>query len=274
MHQILGPSADDLLFSGDAVEDQVQVQKFLTAYDEKHTLTPLSDGEMSLSIGADDWPLPIPLVQEEKSQKWMFDTQAGKDEILNRRIGRNELSTMQTCLAYVDAQNEYAENWTPIIRGCPLMPRNSSAIAAREKWASIGKTKGWRKPPSPLGELAAEADSQGYSVTASSNQPRPYQGYLFRILKAQGPNAQEGGARLHDRHSNDCGFRLDCIPGRLWQLRRYATFIVNQDGVVYQRDLGPDTKKLASKIKAYDPDSAWQIASPTESEKPSTQAGK
>ncbi len=211
LHAILGPSADDLLFSGDAVEDHLRVKKFLTAFDEKHTLSPLPDGELSLSIGADDWPLPIPSwVQDDKTQEWMFDTEAGKDEIINRRIGLNELDTIQTCLACVDAQEEYAEA-DPDHTGLP--------VYAQKFFSDPGKKNGlyWEtkegEPPSPLGEIAADAESQGYSIAATTEEPRPYHGYLYRILMAQGASATRGARDLRmigDRMI--AGFALIAYP--------------------------------------------------------------
>ncbi len=269
LHSILGSSADDLLFSGDAVEDHMQVQKFLTAFDGKHQLTQLPDGEMSLSIGTDDWPLPIPLVQD-KSQKWMFDTAAGKDEIINRRIGRNELDTIQSCLAFVDAQMEYADA-DPDHTGLP--------VYAQKFFSDPGKKNGlyWEtkegEAPSPFGEFAAEAGSQGYSLAATTEEPRPYHGYLFRILKSQGP-AASGGARdylIGDRMIS--GFALIAYPAD-YENSGIMSFIVNQDGVVYQRDLGPDTAKIARQTMAFNPDANWRAIDSTVAGNPATQPAK
>ncbi len=259
LHSIFGPSADDLLFSGDAVEDHAQVQKFLAAFDEKHKLSPLPDGEMSLSIGTDDWPLPIPLVQDDKTQKWMFDTEAGKDEIINRRIGRNELDTIQTCLACVDAQAEYAEA-DPDHTGLPVFAQKFFSDPGRKNGLYWETNEG--EAPSPLGALAAEADSQGYSIAATSEEPRPYHGYLYRILKAQGA-AAIGGARdfmLGDRMI--AGFAVIAYPAD-YENSGIMSFMVNQDGVVYQQDLGPDTAKIARKIMMFDPDAHWKAVDST-----------
>ena len=187
LKQILGPQSEDILFSGDEVADKSRLELFLKAYDEKHQLVSDKEGVMTLIIGNTDWPLPIPVVQS--GGKWVFDTEAGKEEILNRRIGRNELSAIQTCLAYGDAQREYAA----------LDPDGDGRRDYVTKFLSDeGKKNGlfWptaeNEPPSPLGLLIAEATEEGYKPGDAASGPRPYHGYRYRILTAQGANAPGG----------------------------------------------------------------------------------
>jgi hypothetical protein len=264
LRHILGPEGDALLFSGDPVSDDVSIRKFLTSFDEKHRFVPLDDKTVRIDVGSDDWPMPIPLVKDDLWNKWTFDTEAGKQEILNRRIGRNELDTMQACLAIVDAQREYAEE----------DPENVHfPVYAQKFFSDPGRKNGlyWETaendPPSPLGELAADAESEGYAVPATAHDaargPHPYHGYLFRILKSQGP-AAEGGARdyLVGDHMLG-GFAVVAYPA-IYGTSGIMTFIVNQDGTLYQRDLGDHTAGIAARITSFDPDANWQRADPRE----------
>jgi len=258
LHEILGDEGDDILFSGDAVQDGAAVERFLTAYDQKHTLVPLDDSWVRVDVGNDDWPMPIPIVKDDILQKWYFDTEAGKNELLNRRIGRNELDTIQTCLAVVDAQRDYAET-DPMNVGVP--------VYADRFFSDDGKKNGlyWPtaegEPFSPLGELAAEASEEGYKRadphgdTTSGRQP--YHGYYYRILQSQGAHAP-GGARDYKINGQLVGgFGLIALPAS-YGSSGVMTFIVNQEGVVYQRDLGKDTAKLAQQIASFDPGPEWK----------------
>ncbi len=255
LKSILGQGADDLLFSGDSVEDQSQLDKFLTAYDQKHELVPQQNGSMVLNVGADEWPLPIPIVQNPFNHTWTFDTEAGKEEILNRRIGRNELDTIQTCLAIVDAQNEYAET-DPEHTGLPVYAQKFLSTPGKKDGLYWETKEG--EPPSPLGELAADAASEGYNVKSGTPpEPRPYHGYYFRILKGQGSHAP-GGARdymVGDKMLG--GFAVVAYPAD-YENSGVMTFIVNQDGIVYHQNLGRDTAKIAKAMKVYDPDEDWR----------------
>ncbi len=237
---ILGLGGDEILLSGDPVEVHSSVEKFLAASDVKHELTPNQDGTLTLCVGDDNWPLPIPLAKKSQNSTWYFDTDAGKDELINRRIGRNELDTIQVCLAIVDAQHEYAES----------DPDHDGVPAYAQKFISDpGKKNGlyWEtaeiEPSSPLGPFVATAESQGYSaLTKASNGPQPYHGYFYRMIKAQGPDASGGRSRLQGRqlHARRICRRRHAPPSM--GIQSVMTFIVNQDGVVYQQDLGHGPK--------------------------------
>jgi len=255
LEQILGSDGKDLLSSGDEINDQENIKIFLTAYDQAHKLVPLDDRTLSLEVGFDNWPMPIPLVKDDFWNNWRFDTDAGRDEIISRRIGRNELNTIQTCLAIVDAQREYAQA-DPEHVGLP--------VYAQRFFSDPGKKNGlyWEtkegEPQSPLGPLAADAEEEGYRVPnpSSDKGPHPYHGYYFRILKGQGPSAP-GGVR--DYMAGDHmlgGFAVVAYPAN-YGVSGIMTFIINQDGKLYQRDLGEDTVKVATRVDSYDPDSYW-----------------
>jgi hypothetical protein len=236
--------------AGDPVADAAQRQKFIAAYDAKHAIDVKGD-VATLSIGNDDWPFPIPL--EHASQGWSFDVAAGREEILDRRIGANELYTQQVVLAYVDAQNEYYQT---------LHDSNKVNVYAQHVLSSAGKHDGlyWPtdegQPQSPLGPLIAEARAGGYRPGENA-EPQPFHGYFFHILKGQGPHAP-GGA--YDYVVNGLmigGFGLVAWPAR-WDSTGVMTFIVNQDGEIYQKDLGPTTAAVAKAMTRFDPDSTWQ----------------
>jgi len=253
---ILGPEAKDVLSSGDPVADRLNRQVVLTAFDQQWKLEEEVSGVKTVVIGYEDWPLPIPLVKEESG--WRFDTAAGKEEILFRRIGRNELNTIQACRMYVQVQNEYAS------RGHDGMPEGLFA----QKFASDpGKQNGlyWPAKPgeplSPLGEFVAEASSEGYlrEGTNPNPAPRPFHGYYFRILTAQGP-AAPGGAQSYVVNGNMTGgFALVAWPAEYGN-SGIMTFIVNHDGIVYEKDSGEDTAAIASQMKDYNPDDTWRKA--------------
>jgi Protein of unknown function (DUF2950) len=250
---ILGPDARPLLTSGDDVADREERERFLKAYDEAHRLEPDGDRAVVLHAGKDDWPFPIPLVKTGST--WRYDTRAGREEILSRRVGQNELSAIQTCLAYVDAQREYYE-------------RNPQGTALLQYAQRISSSKGKRDglywesatgEPSPLGPLVAEAQHAGYAVGRSSGKPIPYHGYYYRILTAQGL-AAPGGAYDYLAHGQMIGgFALVAYPAQ-WGSSGVMTFIVNHEGVVYQKNLGPKTAEIAASMKTFNPDSTWKKA--------------
>ena len=249
---ILGPGSKQVISSGDDVADKTFYEKFVKAYEDKNKIEMINDSKAILSVGEKDWPLPIPIVK--KGQKWFFDTKSAKEEILNRRIGRNELSTVKFCEAFVDAQMEFA-----------LKDNDGDGLFeyAEKFWSDPGKKNGlyWEtkegEEPSPLGPLAAEAAKAGYGKQKSSDQPRPYHGYYFRILKAQGKNAPGGAYDYVVKDSMIGGFALVAYPAQYGN-SGVMTFIVNQAGVVYQKNLGKDTAKLAQTIKLFDPDKTWK----------------
>jgi hypothetical protein len=246
---ILGSEARTLISSGDPVADRETRARFLKEYDASNKLEP-GRGGMILRIGEDDWPFPIPIVKD--GERWRFDARQGREEIIARRIGRNELDTMQTCLAYVDAQREYYEE-----------DRNGDGILeyAQQFKSSPGKRDGlyWAtkpdEPPSPLGDLVVAAQARGYQL-AKNAPPAPYHGYLFRILTSQGPAAADGAYDYIVRGHMIAGFGLVAFPAQ-YGVSGVMTFIVNHDGIVYQKDLGPTTGKIAVAMRRFDPDKSW-----------------
>ena len=251
---ILGPEGRDLISSGDAVADKQDRVRFVRSYEELNTLERPTETKAVLVIGQDQWPLPIPVVKE--GQTWRFDTAAGKEEILSRRIGRNELDTIQVCLAYVDAQREYAR-----------VPREGDGLLAYAmKFRSDeGKKDGLYWPTkegealSPLGVLVANAKAEGYSRKTSGDKPSPYHCYLYRILTAQGPDAKGGAYDYVVNGKMIGGFALVAYPAQ-YGVSGVTTFIVNHEGVVYQKNLGRDTETIARTRETYNPDSTWKKA--------------
>ena len=249
---MLGVEGRGLVSSGDAVADRNAGERFATEYAQAHRIE-AGGGKLVLHVGADDFPFPIPLVPD--GPEWRFDTQAGKEEILNRRIGRNELETIQVCLAYVDAQRDYYSE-----------DRNADGL--REYAARFASTPGKRdglywptkpgEPLSPFGPLVAQARGAGYRK-GDSRSPVPYHGYYYRILTAQGPAAPDGAYDYMAHGRMIGGFALVAFPAQYGN-SGVMTFIVNHDGVVYQKDLGPDTGAIARAMKRYDPDSTWKKA--------------
>ena len=246
---IFGQSAKDLIFSGDAVEDKQRRELLLKTYDEKNGLVS-QNGNMILVIGKDDWPFPIPLVK--KGDSWFFDTEKGREEVLNRRIGQNELSTIQTMLAIVDAQREYAVK---------DLDGDGVPEYARKFMSDPGKKNGlyWETKEgeelSPLGPAAAQAREEGYKK--SGNKPIPFHGYYYRILESQGKNAAGGAYDYVVKGKMIGGFAVVAYPAKYGN-SGVMTFLVNHDGVVYQKDLGKITAKTANAMKKFDPDSTWK----------------
>jgi hypothetical protein len=250
---IFGSQAKDLLSSGDPVADKQRRAGFLKAYEEKNRL--VSEKEKAiLVLGKNDWPFPIPVVK--RGENWLFDTNAGREEILNRRIGENELNVIQVCLAIVDAQREYASK-----------DRDGSGVLqyAQKILSDPGKKNGlyWEAKagdePSPLGPIAAQARSEGYK--ASGGKPVPYHGYYYRILKAQGKDAP-GGARSYVAKGKMIGgFGVVAYPAQFGN-SGIMTFMVNYQGRVFQKNLGKDTTSIANAMTAYNPDSTWTEVKP------------
>ena len=245
---VLGPEGKAVVSSGDPVADSNTREKFVSAYEAKHTIELEGNGTQTLIIGEDDWPFPIPLISN--GGKWQFDTKEGLGEILRRRIGRNELSAVQVSLAYVQAQNEYAT----------LDPEGlGRGVYAQRIVSRTGKKDGLYWPtaegetPSPLGELAAQASAEGYKA---GEKPIPYHGYYYRILTRQGAGAPGGAYDYLIKGKMKGGFALIAVPAEYGN-SGIMTFMVNHDGVVLEKDLGPDTAKLARKIDAFAPDQGW-----------------
>jgi hypothetical protein len=246
---LFGPGNAALISSGDDVEDKEQSAKFIRHYDEKNRLENAGERKIILHVGNNDWPFPIPIVKT--GENWRFDTKLGKEEILNRRIGRNELAAIQTCLAIVDAQREYA-----------TMDREGDGLLkyAQKFWSDKGKKNGlyWEsapgEKPSPLGPFAAEAQSKGYQ---KGKKPVPYNGYFFRILTAQGKDARGGAYSYLVKGKMVGGFAIVAYPAS-YSASGVKTFIVNHEGVVYEKDLGPKTAERTKSMKAFNPDKTWE----------------
>jgi hypothetical protein len=257
MLAIFGSGAKPLISSGDPVADRAAYERFVARYEESNQLTHPSDTQAVLEIGKEAWPFPIPLVKDKSG--WRFDTAAGQEEVLNRRIGENELSAIQACLAYVDAQREY------YLRD---PDRDSLLHYARHLQSTNGKRDGlyWPtaegEPESPLGSFFAQARAEGYA-TGSTGEPRPYHGYLFRILDAQGPHAEGGAYSYLAKGELMGGFAMVAYPAK-YGASGVMTFLVNHDGVVFEKDLGSRTANLARRMKRFDPDESWKRVSDAE----------
>ncbi|HEX2831278.1 MAG TPA: DUF2950 domain-containing protein [Burkholderiales bacterium] len=251
LRAMLGPDGEAILNSGDPVEDKETRQRFTTAYNEAHKID-LKGNTAWIVVGKDDWPMPIPVVQGKDG--WRFDTKAGREELLNRRVGRNELNTMQAVLAYIDAQNEY------YVRN----PENAPLLHYAQKFVSTkGKRDGLYFPTragekvSPLGPLFDARHAAGAIQEDHGGKPGPYHGYLFRILKGQGKAAPGGAYDYVVRGKMIGGFAVIAYPATYGN-SGVMTFIANQDGVIYEKDLGADTARLAQKIARFDPDRTWK----------------
>jgi hypothetical protein len=244
---IFGKNAGDLLHSGDEVADKKAGENFLRRYGEMHRMVVEPDGTATLYIGAENWPFPISIVKNT-SGAWFFDTERGKQEILYRRVGTNENDAIEICKALVQAQREYASS---------VRAGESSKHYAMKFISDDGKENGlyWKasdgKPASPIGPLIADAASQGYSDKAA-----PFHGYYFRILTKQGASSK-GVAKDYAVNGDLVrGFAFVAYPAQ-YRNSGVMTFIVNQDGIVYQKDLGPDTQSTASAMTEYNPDNTW-----------------
>ena len=249
---IFGPGSESLISSGDDVTDKAQRERFLKGYEEKNSLEMKGESEAILLLGKDDWPLPIPI--RKKGPAWSFDTKAGKEELLTRRIGRNELNAIDILQAYVIAQREYAaKDWN----GDGVHPYAQKLRSAAGKKDGLYWNAGKGEEESPFGPLAAQAAREGYSrADAKSDEISPLHGYYFKILKAQGKYAPGGAYDYVVKGNMILGFGLVAYPAK-YGSSGIMTFIVNQEGVVYQKDLGKGTAKTAGAMKRYDPDPTW-----------------
>lgn len=245
--RVLGPEGRDIVSSGDDVADTETLQRFASAYEARHSIKLEGDKKAVIVLGNDEFPFPIPLMRNKAG--WEFDTEAGRREILYRRIGRNELDAIQTCLAYVDAQNEYAEK----DRG------EGEGVYAQRIVSTAGKKDGlyWPGDDSPLGELAAQASAEGYTVGSGRI---PYHGYYYRVLTQQGPNAPGGVLDYVVKGKMIGGFALLAYPADYGN-SGVMTFVVNHSGVVYEKDLGGNTMPRVKRINSFDPDQTWKKVS-------------
>jgi len=246
---ILGPGSETLISSGDEVADRAQREKFLKAYDQMNRIEQPVPDKAVLHIGKDDWSMPIPIVK--KGTDWLFDIDQGKNEILNRRIGRNELHVIGVIDAYVAAQHEYAS------RDCG----GSGKVEFAQKLISDeGKHNGlyWEteegEEESPLGPLIARASDEGYSRESSLS---PFHGYYFKILKGQGEHAVGGRYSYVVKGKMILGFGLVAYPAEYGN-SGIMTFIVNQEGIIFEKNLGSGTKSIAEAMKIFDPDKTWK----------------
>lgn len=248
---ILGPAGKEVISSGDPAEDMDERVAFVVKYKEMHRLTKEPDGTMLLCVGAENWPFPIPLVS--KNGAWFFDTEAGKGEILLRRIGKNELAAIDACRQLVNAEQEYYKK-----------PFNGQPHYTARFISDSGKRNGLYKADTPeefdssVDPLIASAGLENTSSvsTLAANGPIPFNGYYFRILTGQGDNAPGGAKGYIVDGKLTGGFAFVAYPAE-YRSSGVMTFVVNQSGVVYEKDLGPDTVKLAAAMTSYNPDSTW-----------------
>jgi hypothetical protein len=255
LHKLLGPETDELISSGDAVADNAAREWFVSAYNAKHALDADGSDKMTLSVGDDAWPMPIPIVKRDG--KWYLDGAAGADELIYRRVGRNELGAIDVCRGFVRAQLEYASEGRD---GDP------PGIYALKLISDEGMHNGlfWPtaddEPASPVGPFVAAAAEEGYR-SAKGGARNPYHGYYYRLLYAQGAHASGGAKDYFKAGVMTEGFALVAWPAE-YGAGGVQTFIVNQDGVVFQKDLGEDTAQAAEAIQAFDPDSSWTAIAP------------
>jgi hypothetical protein len=249
--KILGPESEKLISSGDPVADKIGRDRFVAAYDASHKLESRGADKTILIVGKEDWPFPIPLVR--LAGVWSFDTKAGEKEILDRRIGRNELKVIEVCRAYVEAQREYASKDR---LGSGHLEYSQHLLSNPGKRDGLYWPTGAGEEESPFGPLIAKARAVGYF--AKDNESAPFYGYYYKILTRQGPNAP-GGAKDYvvDGHMTG-GFAMLAFPAR-YADSGIMTFTVNQDGIVYQKDLGPETASIAKSVTQFDPDATWKI---------------
>jgi hypothetical protein len=248
MLNILGPDGKQIVSSGDETEDAQNRANFAQRYQEMHRLVKEPDGTIVLYIGAKNWPTPIPLAN--KGSSWYFDTDAGKKEILFRRIGRNEISTIRICRELVAAQKDYY-----------AMQHNEYA---KQIYSDEGQHNGlyWKvaegEPQSPIGPLVASAVAEGY-LKGQAGPPTPYRGYFFHILTRQGEHAPGGAKSFIVNGKMTVGFAFIAYPAE-YRSSGVMTFIVNRDGIVYQKDLGKETESLGKAMQEYNPDASWRKA--------------
>jgi Protein of unknown function (DUF2950) len=249
--EIFGADGKEIISSGDQAEDQKSRETFAEKYQRMNRLVTEPDGTVRLYVGAENWPMPIPLVNRKNA--WYFDTSAGKEEILFRRIGRNEIATIRVLQELVAAQKEYYSK---------THDDDSVKQYAQKFVSDEGKHNGlyWnasnREPESPIGSLVAYASSEGYAKKTNSPSSSPFQGYYFRVLIRQGQHAS-GGAKHYRVHGKMTrGFAFLAYPAE-YANSGVMSFIVDQDGVLYQKDLGPKTTELANALREYDPDNTW-----------------
>lgn len=247
MKSIFGPDSEDLITSGDPVADKISEEGFIAAVKEKTTLLKEGQDKVVAIVGNQEWPFPIPIVKAGGA--WHFDTAVGMEEIVNRRIGKNELYTIAVCRAFVDAQEEYAK----LHKDNHYAQKFVSSEGAHDGLYWNAKAG---EPESPFGPHIAHAVKEGYPKPVAG-EPAPYHGYYLRVLKAQGTSAP-GGAKsyLKGEHMTG-GFALVAYPAN-YGASGVMTFIVDKQGIVFEKDLGPKTEEIAGAMTEYDPDTTWE----------------
>jgi len=252
MMAILGPEGEDILSSGDEVADKNALEQFVKAYQEKVDFVKEKEDRVLIIVGNDNWPFPIPIVK--RGEGWVFDTKAGREEVLSRRIGRNELNAIQVCGAYVEAQREYAS--TDRERD-GIIQYAQKVISDPYRRNGLYWEVGEGEIESPLGPLFAKAAQAGY--TKKDEKPIPYHGYYYKILKGQGMSAPGGAYKYVINGHMVAGFGLLAWPAE-YGVSGVMTFVVNQNGMVYEKDLGPKTEAVARAMTLYNPDRTWRRA--------------
>jgi hypothetical protein len=249
---IFGIESEDIISSGDPVGDKTEREKFVKLYEQKNRLEKASATRAVLYIGNEDWPFPMPIVK--KNGVWLFDTYEGREELIARRIGRNELSVIQVCLAYVDAQKEYA---TKDRDGDGVLAYAQKFLSKPGKKDGLYWKAGEGEEQSPLGPLVAAAQEKGYTGKQSESKPIPYHGYYYRILKAQGKNAKGGNYDYVVQEKMIGGFALVAYPAQ-YDSSGIMTFIVSHAGEVYQKGFGENAENTVLEMKLFNPDSTWR----------------
>ncbi|HET6489110.1 MAG TPA: DUF2950 domain-containing protein [Syntrophales bacterium] len=247
---LFGPGSRPLVSSGDEIEDRQRREQFVKAYGERNRLEKGAGGKVTLYIGNDDWPFPIPVVKT--GNEWRFDTRAGRDEILSREIGENELSAIQVCLAIVDAQRDFADQMRDRTGQPEYAQKLESTAGARDGlyWeAAQGET------PSPLGPLVARARAEGYGQAIGMRTP--FHGYLYKIIKAQGADAAGGAYEYIVNGKMIGGFALLAYPAA-YGSSGVNSFIMSHEGVAYRKDLGRTTSLIAASMTLFNPDKTWK----------------
>ncbi len=255
LHNLFGPAVEDLE-NPDRVQAADDLDEFVAAFNQTHRIVRESDSKCVLELSNDAWPFPVPLVKQ--GGQWLFDTVAGKEELLNRRIGRNERLTLRSMRAYVEAQREYASKDRD---GDEVLEYAQKFISAPGKKDGLYWPAGLDGEVSPLGPLFAEAQAQGYrrNSAQAGAAPEPFQGYFFRILTRQGKSAPLGKYNYIINGKMIGGFALVACPAEYGH-SGIMTFIVNQQGRVYEKDLGPRTDQIAAAMKEYNPDHTWALS--------------
>jgi hypothetical protein len=249
---VLGSGAKSVLASGDSVADRAAVRHFVELADQGHALLAPRENTRTLVVGSDPWPFPIPLVKGKAG--WAFDTEAGRAEILARRIGQNELDAIQVCLGYVGAQREYLAR-NP--EGASVPHYADRLMSTPGKRDGLYWTAAAGEPESPMGPAVGGARREGYAP----GKRAPYHGYLYKILTGQGPHAEGGAVDYRDGGKLTRGFALVAYPAS-YRKSGVMTFLVNEGGVLFQKDLGPKTGEVASKLTRFDPDESWKPVVP------------